>query len=145
MEYIKDYDVPIKYHQGKVNVVADALSRKFESMAILRWLGIIQQFEELGVELQPLWQGVVLANMSVIEPTFIQKIKETQLQDPDLAKIVEHISGASRFQNHGWSAVFPQSTVCSKYWYLKNEIMVEAHSVTPPIVKPGFMREIRAN
>ena len=28
MEYFKDYDFPIKYHLGKVNVVANALSRK---------------------------------------------------------------------------------------------------------------------
>ena len=28
MEYIKDYDFPIKYNLGKVNVVVDALSRK---------------------------------------------------------------------------------------------------------------------
>ena len=28
MELIKDYDCVIDYHQGKANVVADALSRK---------------------------------------------------------------------------------------------------------------------
>lgn len=28
MEFLKDYSVDIKYHLGKVNVVADALSRK---------------------------------------------------------------------------------------------------------------------
>ena len=72
--------------------MADAFSRKSGSMASLRGMGILQQFEDLGVEFQPLRQGVMLANMSVSEPTFIQKIKETQLQDPDLAKIVEHIS-----------------------------------------------------
>ena len=33
----------------------------------------------------------MLANMTVSEPNFIQKIKDSQLQDPDLAKIVEHI------------------------------------------------------
>ena len=59
MEYIKDYDFSIKYHLGKVNVVADGLSRKSGSMASLRGLGIIQQFEDLGVEFQPLRQGVM--------------------------------------------------------------------------------------
>ena len=40
---------------------------------------------------QPLRKGVLLANMTVSEPTFIQKIKDSRLQDPNLAKIVEHI------------------------------------------------------
>lgn len=28
LEFVKDYDIEINYHSGKVNVVADALSRK---------------------------------------------------------------------------------------------------------------------
>ena len=28
MEYLEDYDITLHYHPGKVNVVADALSRK---------------------------------------------------------------------------------------------------------------------
>ena len=71
MEYIKDYDFPIKYHPGKVNVVADALSNKSGSMASLRRMGILQQFEELGVDFHPLHQGVMLENMIVSETTFI--------------------------------------------------------------------------
>ena len=41
MEYIKDYDFPIKYHPVKVNVVADALSRKSVVMASLRGVGVL--------------------------------------------------------------------------------------------------------
>ena len=79
MEYIKDYDFPIKYHLGKVNVVADALSRKSVVMASLRGVSVLHQFEELGVEVQPLRKGVMLASMIAFEPTFIQKIKDSQL------------------------------------------------------------------
>ncbi|XXG68575.1 hypothetical protein AAC387_Pa06g1632 [Persea americana] len=50
MEYIKDDDFLIKYHPGKANVIADALSRKSASVASLRVTCIFQQFEELGVE-----------------------------------------------------------------------------------------------
>ena len=35
MELLKDYDITILYHPGKANVVADALSRKEESMGSL--------------------------------------------------------------------------------------------------------------
>ena len=64
MEYIKDNDFPIKYHLGKVNVVADALSRKLVVMACLRGVNVLQQFEELGAEVQPLREGLMLANMT---------------------------------------------------------------------------------
>ena len=42
MKYIKDYDFPIKYHPGKVNVVVGALSRKSGSMASLQGTCILQ-------------------------------------------------------------------------------------------------------
>ena len=41
MEYIKDYDFSIKYHPSKVNVVADALSRKSAVMASLRGVSVL--------------------------------------------------------------------------------------------------------
>ena len=71
MEYIKDYDFSIKYHPEKVNVVADALSRKSGSMTSLQGTCILQQFEDLRVKFQSLRKGIMLANMSVSEPTFI--------------------------------------------------------------------------
>ena len=40
MELLKDYDVTILYHPRKANVVADALSRKAESMGSLAHLQV---------------------------------------------------------------------------------------------------------
>ena len=112
IEYIKDYDFPIKYHPGKVNVVPDALSRKSVVMASLRGVSVLHQFEELGVEVQQLRKGVMLVNMAVSEPTFIQKIKDSQLQDPHLAKIVDHISERPDFRIVEEYCIFVTVCVC---------------------------------
>ena len=51
MEYIKDYDIPIKYHPRRVNVVAYALSRKsaFSGCIVPEWRWI-EQFRNLDVD-----------------------------------------------------------------------------------------------
>jgi len=128
MEYIKDYDFPIKYHSGKVNVVADALSRKSVVMASLREVSILHQFEELGVEVQSLRKGVILVSMIASEPNFIQNIKDSQLQDPDLAKVVEHISERPDFRVVDGVLYFCDHLCAPNIEDLKDEIMTEAHS-----------------
>ena len=51
MEYIKDYDFPIKYHLGKTNVVADALSRKTALVSFLAAEGVwTDVFRDLDVQ-----------------------------------------------------------------------------------------------
>ena len=40
------------------------------------------------MEIELVKKGVMLASMTVSEPTFIQKIKDNKLQDSNLAKIV---------------------------------------------------------
>ena len=69
----------------------------------------------------------MLANMTVSEPTVIQKIKETQLQDPDLARITEHISERPDFRIVEGMLYFRDRLCVPKIDDLRNEIMTEAH------------------
>ena len=96
-------------------------------MASLRGVSVLHQFEELGVEVQPLRKGVMLASMIASEPTFIQKIKNSQLQDPNLAKIVEHIVERLDFRVVDGVLYFRDWLCVPNVEDLKNEIMTEAH------------------
>lgn len=41
MQFLKDYDRTINYHPGKVNIVADALSRKSEGVLVRHRMVVI--------------------------------------------------------------------------------------------------------
>jgi hypothetical protein len=89
LELIKDYDCEINYHPGKANVVADALSKK--STVELAALGISQPQlikELIGMGLEVVGEGtpVHLANL-MVQSKLLARIKATQFEDPECAKI----------------------------------------------------------
>ncbi|XP_070055239.1 uncharacterized protein [Nicotiana tomentosiformis] len=52
LELLKDYDITILYHPGKANMVANALSRKVESLGCLAYLPVTER--PLALEVQAL-------------------------------------------------------------------------------------------
>ena len=89
IELLKDYDCTISYHPGKANVVADAMSRKvyMASMMVREWKMLEDVRDWCPCESR---HGAMFANISVL-PTLIQRIKETQKDDPELNKIRDKI------------------------------------------------------
>jgi hypothetical protein len=85
LELIKDYDLEINYHQGKANVVADALTRKkYCNATFARTMQ-----PELRREIEHL--NLRMVNESKVrmevEPTLEAEIREGQLEDAKLKKI----------------------------------------------------------
>ena len=93
IELLKDYDCTIEYRPGKMNVVADALSRKAgSSIAHLQveHMGDLIALRGLNVELQLGQEGALIAILQV-RPVLRQHIQEGQSADPKLTKIIEQI------------------------------------------------------
>lgn len=57
MELLKDYDFELSYHLGKLNVVTDALSRKYLHMfaIMVKEFELLKEFKDLylAVEVKP--------------------------------------------------------------------------------------------
>ena len=94
MELLKDYDVTILYHPGKVNVVADALSRKAGSMGSLAHLQVsrcplareVQTLANDFMSLEVNEKGGFLASVEA-RSSFLDKIKGKQFDDEKLSRI----------------------------------------------------------
>ena len=88
IELIKDYECTIEYHPGKANVVADALSRRpMSSISHLKAVHLPRLIElrSLGVRLELTDSGALLATFHV-RPVLIDRIRELQIQDPQIVK-----------------------------------------------------------
>jgi hypothetical protein len=86
LELIKYYDLGINYHQGKANVIADALSRKKYCNATFAR----KMQPELRREIEYVNLGMVSeAKVTMeVEPTLEVEIREGQLEDAKLKELV---------------------------------------------------------
>ena len=90
---IKDYDLVIDYHSGKVNVVVDALSRKSSvtlSHIYIAYELLLLDMKILGVNLDSDGYGALVASF-MVRPTLVDQIKGKQMQDAKLVKKVHKI------------------------------------------------------
>ena len=79
MELIKDYDCVIDYHHKKVNVVADALSRKS-----------MQKLRALNAHLSLIDDGEIVAEFMAI-PDLWNQVLDEQKNDENISSIVSQI------------------------------------------------------
>ncbi|KAL0000476.1 hypothetical protein SO802_014257 [Lithocarpus litseifolius] len=86
-------DCSINYHLGKANMVADALSRKsssFSTALLTSQKEIIEDLERMGIEIVMGDSQAFMASLT-IQPTLVEKIKSSQVDDAQLVKIMEEV------------------------------------------------------
>ena len=125
IELIKDYECTIEYHPGKANMIADALGRRpMSSLSHLRPVHLPRLIElrPLGVGLELIDSRVLLATFHV-RPVLIDRIRELQIQDPQIVKLREDLS----LREDG-TMVMGQRLCVPDVGDVRREIMEEAHS-----------------
>ena len=93
LELLKDYTLDIKYHLGKANVIADALSRRLKGMIaslLTNELYLLRELEKFQIEIILPGEKTCLATLQVTS-TIVDKIKTSQRDDPELDKIIQKV------------------------------------------------------
>ena len=132
MEFLEDYDFTLHYHPGKVNVVANALSRKSQgalaSIASREWR-MLETVGQFGLQYSEQAQGV-MGNL-VATPSLLSKVIESQGQDTEVASIRDRVR--SGMGDEGW-AIHTDGSLRYKGWVvvpqlieLREEILREFH------------------
>jgi len=87
MEYLKDFDFDLKYHQGKANVVADALSRKALARAevSMHTCELYEQVRDLNLTITEICEGLMLQKLE-ISCDLRSRIVQTQSLDANLKR-----------------------------------------------------------
>jgi hypothetical protein len=131
LELIKDYDLEVHYHQGKANVVADALSRKSQCNCMMRDSRINTMCDELSKMRIEVIPSGTLSHIS-IEPTLLYQIIMAQLGDKGVQIIKENLNQkVEKYKcfrkDHKGILWFEDRLVVPKNRDLKKRILDEAH------------------
>ncbi|WRX27653.1 Reverse transcriptase domain - like 10 [Theobroma cacao] len=132
LELIKDYDLVIDYHPGKVNVVADALSRKSSSsLATLQscYFPALLEMKSLRVQLRNGEDGSLLGSF-IVRPSLLSQIKDIQrdrvcvLEGNQLRQAIMEEAHSSAYALHLGSTKMYR-TIRENYWWpgMKRDIV----------------------
>ncbi|GKU99879.1 hypothetical protein SLEP1_g12659 [Rubroshorea leprosula] len=149
LEFLKDYDLTISYHQGKANKVVDALSRKSSGIAssiFATQKEFLEDLAKLNVELRLDNTKAYLAALSA-QPALINRIKLAQQKDPFLqrlkAKVKVREPHMQEFRFLDDETLWFGDKLCvPRDHALRREIMDDTHN-TSYIVHPGSTKRYR--
>ena len=90
MEFLKDYDFVYKYHLGKANVVADALSRKslHVSTMMIHQMELLEKFRDLHLDVSCYDYSISVYKLD-LKNTLRDRIREAHKRDYELQKFKE--------------------------------------------------------
>ena len=103
MEFVADYDIRIRYHPGKANVVADALSRRKLDADLEKEVELLnQELKQVKLVVLEGQASEPLGLQAVNQASLIQRIREEQIKDEKLLKIAEELKGQAGPNNAGY-------------------------------------------